>query len=448
MTTFDIDTTPTKYKEILDGIKEQAHALRCLHNPQTWRLSALTFALHLHDCTILFENARDKWIANLPFSDAWDVDFFKWKNDVWKVVYDINSFTTNEKYCHWEQLCDSDFKVFMQKANACLKGDVPISDVLDFLSDKKTELSEVVRDMGQKLSEILNNIDKIPEKASSQKFVEFYNNLMSIYLKENENNPFPIDNGDEVISFDKWVASKSVKRRIKLIPSKLSSIHNSIMEIKFWKDIWSESVDLETRDIDKENLGRSIYAIRMRIIGNKSYPCKTSLNKLFSSLALCTKIWEYEASQNAGAFDNLSESRQEMIYRLDALIEKGDWVEPATIENMKDYLRQILGVGSKKLYNEDVKLSESIWKQFESGNNENVTFLKLVGYSSYYRLLPERKGDTKLKKSFFGNNGPSYQNIAHGRPGNNGMTEDFKDILPLLDKYRPKKAILTPELEE
>ena len=137
-----------------------------------------------------------------------------------------------------------------------------------------------------------------------------------------------------------------------------------------------------------------------------------------------------------------------MIYRLDALIEKGDWVEPATIENMKDYLRQILGVGSKKLYNEDVKLSESLWKQFESGNNENVTFLKLVGYSSYYRLLPERKGDTKLKKSFFGNNGPSYQNVAHGRPGNNGMTEDFKDILPLLDKYRPKKAILTPELEE
>ena len=60
MTTFDIDNTKkTKHREVLESLVEQAHALQAIHNPHTWRLSALTFALHLHDCQILFTQLKE-----------------------------------------------------------------------------------------------------------------------------------------------------------------------------------------------------------------------------------------------------------------------------------------------------------------------------------------------------------------------------------------------------
>ena len=448
MRTFNIDTSPTKYKEILDSIIEQGHALKSIHNPQTWSLSALTFALHLYDCTILFEGVRDKWKEQLPFSEAWDVDFAIWKNKVWSAVINTDSFTTENNYGEWKRLCDSDIDDFVTKASDCLDGNVPISEVLEFLKDKETGLSNVVLNMGQALTTVLADIDNIPTTATKEQFIDYYNSLMKVYLFENHDNPYPIKMGEDVVSFEKWIASKTEKQRKKSIPSKLSSINSTMLNDKVWKEVWEENVDFEQRFIDEEGFGRALFATRKKIIEESGSSLKDNLEDLFSSLALCIHLWEYEACQNAGAFDNLPESRQEMIFRLDALIEKGDWVAPATTDNMKGFLRQILGVGAKKLYSEEVKMSESLWRQFESGNNENVTFLKLIGYSSSYKLLPERKGDPKLKKDFFGSNGPSYQNIAHGKPGNNGMTEDFRYILPLLDRYRPKKANTSPLKEE
>jgi len=448
MRTFNIDISPTKYKEILDGIIEQGHALKSIHNPQTWSLSALTFALHLYDSTILFEGVRDKWKEQLPFSEAWDVDFAIWKNKVWSVVIDTDSFTTENYYRDWKRLCDSDIDDFIAKASDCLDGIVPISEVLDYLKDKETGLSNVVLNMGQALTTVLADIDNISTTATKEHFIDYYNSLMKAYLFENIDNPYPIKMGDDVVSFEKWIASKTEKQRKKSVPNKLTSINSTMLNDKVWREVWEENVDFEQRFIDEEGLGRALFATRKKIIEDSDSLLKENLEVLFSSLALCTHLWDYEVSQNAGAFDNLPESRQEMINRLEKLIERGDWVEPATVENMKAFLRQIFGVGAKKLYNDEIKMSESLWKQFESGNYENVLFLKLVGYSSFYRLLPESKGDSKLKKDFFGNNGPSYQNIAHGKPGNSGMTEDFRDILPLLDRYRPKKANTSPVKEE
>ncbi len=69
MTTFDIDNTQkTKYLEVLESLVEQGHSLRAIHSPQTWRLSALTFALHLHDSIILFGKLKEKWSQRLPLS--------------------------------------------------------------------------------------------------------------------------------------------------------------------------------------------------------------------------------------------------------------------------------------------------------------------------------------------------------------------------------------------
>lgn len=440
MTTFNIESTPTKYKEILDSIIEQGHALKSLHNPQTWRLTALTFALHLYDCTILFENLRDRWKEHLPFSEAWDVNFADWKNKIWSAVIDTNSFTSNEEFSNWKKLCKSDINDFVIKASECLNGNVPISDVLEFLKDKETELFTVVVNMGQALSVVLSEIDSIPMTATKEQFIDYYNNLLNIYVKENEDNPYPIKVGNEVISFDKWIASKTEKQRNISIPNKINSIHSNMLTDKTWNELWEENVFLDQRTLDKEGIGRAIFPMRKTLIENEKAPINETMYELFSSLALCSHLWEYESNHNANALDNLSELRLEILKEVETLIEKGEWKKPVTADQMKIYIRTVLGVGSQKLVGDDENMSKTLWELFEGNNRVRITFQNLIGYFSTYKLLPEGRGSDLLNRKFFDPNAKTYQNIDHGRPtiNNKNMPRKFQSILPLLDKYRPK----------
>ena len=385
MTTFDINTS--KYSEILNGIIEQGRALKTIHNPQTLRLSVLTYALRLYDSTILFRKLKNKWQRELPFYDAWDVNFSKSANTVWEVVVDISSFTSNDMFREWTHLCDKDINNFIRIAHEYLNGDVPISEVLGYLENKDSGLSSVIENLGNALATVLflfifmKNL--LPKEISKTVYVDLYDRLIGIYMDDHKNNPYPIVIDGEETTFDNWIASKTEKQRKKSVQNKLKSINSDMSkDIKdnLWKEIWDDNVYMGECKIDKEGIGRALYAKRKTIIEQSGNSVKDSLNLLFSSLALCTHLWDYESSQNEGAFENLPESRKEMIYRLDALIEKGIWVEPANVKSMKGFIRQVLGVGSKKLYNEEIKMSESLWNQFEIGNNENVTFLKLIGY--------------------------------------------------------------------
>lgn len=439
MITFNIDNTQkTKHLEVLESLAEQAHALHAIHNPQTWRLSALTFALHLYDCTILFQNVRERWRKQLPFSEAWDVDFAEWKNRIWSIVMDTNSISSYEKYGEWKQLCSDDINEFVTKASNYLKGDVPLIEVLVFLKGKNTELSDVVLNMGQVLSALLAEIDNISTTTSTEEYVGFYDSLMAIYLKENADNPYPIKTDNNVTSFDKWIASKSERQRIKSIQNRLSTIDMNMRRDKLWSTIWGDYTDMDNHNIDKDGIGREVFSIRKNIISG-STPWGEDLYNLFSSLAVCTHLWEYESLQNSGAFEKLTESQKEIIIRLDTLIEKGDWIEPASVGSIKDFIRQVLGVGKKRLYGDEESMSKVLWGMLENTQKgDRVTFQNLIGYCSFYKLLPERKGSDLLNKDFFGKVTIPYQNIDHGRPGNKHMSQKFRSVLSLLDNYRPK----------
>lgn len=445
MITFDIKyDKETKYKKILVSLSEQAKALKYIHNPNTWRLSALTLALEIHDCIILFEDLKSRWKDDLPFSEAWDVDFAHWKSELWSNVNDIFSFTNEAKYHHWKTLCDVDYKVFMDKVNACLNGNIPINDVLNFLHDKNTELSAVVITMGNALTKILTEIDEIPQNASSELFVRYYEELMQTYMTENSDNPYPIEEDAEILTFEHWIASKSEKQRLKRVSQRINLIIGSILEVKTWKEIWEDNVDIDNKEIDKEGFGRSIYTKRRLIIGNKNYPSKFSMYKCFSSLALCTHLWEYQIAHSKPklTYEDLSEPRRNIIDKVENLIDNGDWINPASAENIKAFIRQVLGIGYRMLSPEEEKLSSILWDLFESGQGERVriTFQNLIGYCSYYNYLPPNKKSSKLNQEFFKNDAKVYQNIDKGKPGNVDMPPRFKQILPLLDKYRPKST--------
>ena len=292
MTTFDINNSkPTKYLEVLESLEQQGHALLATHNPHTWRLSALTFALHLHDCIILFGQLKEKWSMRLPFSEAWDVDFTEWKNRIWSLVYNVSSFTEEPQYNDWQSLCEEDYHTFIEKANDCLLGIIPLKELIDFLAEKNTELKRIIIDTGQDLSMLFANTETMLYESSAALYELFYEDLASIYFRENAS-PYQIEESGQTITYERWKASKTPKRLPDLILSKIKTANNNMLELKSWNEPWSECFDIEKREIDKEGFARYIFQHRKSIIENNQFPCKNSLTKCFATLCLCEHLWK------------------------------------------------------------------------------------------------------------------------------------------------------------
>lgn len=295
MTTFDIDNTQkTKYLEVLESLVEQGHSLRAIHSPQTWRLSALTFALHLHDSIILFGELKEKWSQRLPLSEAWDVDFTEWKSRIWSLVNNVSSFTEDSEYADWQRLCEEDYHTFLEKANRCLSGVMPLKELIDFLSERNTEIKKVIIDSGQDLSSLFSDTETMLYDSPTELYESFYEDLANIYMNENEN-PYQIDEDGLPVAYERWKASKLKKRLPDLLLSKIKVANSAMLDIKFWQETWAECFDIEKREIDKEGFARYIFQNRKRIIESKQYPCKNCLGRCFSTLCLCEHLWnEYD----------------------------------------------------------------------------------------------------------------------------------------------------------
>lgn len=134
----------------------------------------------------------------------------------------------------------------------------------------------------------------------------------------------------------------------------------------------------------------------------------------------------------------LSAKRQSIMDRLDKWIRLGEWVKPATAENIQKMMRDVLNQGDYALQGVDREMSEALWNLLEhrKGDAVRVTWQNLIGYYIYNRLLP-LVGSPKLQEMFFGSI-DDYTNIDKGKPDSHFMPEGFRQIIPLLDKYRPK----------
>lgn len=292
MTTFDIDNTrKTKYKEVLESLVEQGRALQATHNPNTWRLSALTFALHLHDCYILFSKLKEKWSARLPFSEAWDVDFSQWKTEMWTLVNNVSSFTEETVYEDWQRLCEEDYQTFIGKANACLSGTLPLKELMDFLLEKNTELKKVIIDIGRDLSSLFQETETMLYNVEPELYEQFYEDMVNIYMSETVE-PYQIEENGMPTPYERWKASKKPRRLPDLILSKAKTVSSSMLDVKFWQDTWNDCFDLEGREIDKEGFARFIFQNRKNIIESKQYPCKNCLSRCFYALCLCEHLWQ------------------------------------------------------------------------------------------------------------------------------------------------------------
>ena len=152
------------------------------------------------------------------------------------------------------------------------------------------------------------------------------------------------------------------------------------------------------------------------------------------------KLQEVKAQSNERA-KMLTEKRQMILDAIDAYIEKGEWVLPATEDNIKQMMRNVLNLGDYVLEAAELELSKALWELFESreGDATAVTWQNIIGYLYSYQLLPQSKGSSQLQKMFFGRRDlDKYTNIDKGKISSSQMPAKFKKVLPLLDKYRVK----------
>ena len=281
MIDFEIDISkPTPYKEVLDSLREQSHALKTIHNPKTWCLSALTYALHLNDCMVLFNDLKQRWSQELPFAEAWDVNFRQWKNDIWSAVQNTNSQTQN----NWKSLCDTDYAQFITLSHKFVEGEIPITPLLDFVQGKDSDIAKIIVDVGGQLSKLFTEIDNMLNQSNSILYNDFFSNCIVGYNHSHSVDLHNINLKSGSQPYDNWAASKTSRKLPTAIESLIKSIVKEISDNKTWGELWEECYS--DGKIDHEGIARHIFINRNDIIGNRQYAYKDSLDRLFYTVTM------------------------------------------------------------------------------------------------------------------------------------------------------------------
>lgn len=131
----------------------------------------------------------------------------------------------------------------------------------------------------------------------------------------------------------------------------------------------------------------------------------------------------------------LSDPRQAIMEQLLALVDKGDWAEGVTAEDIKQMVRTVLGFGDTTLNDDENELSEKLWQLFQGGRNGDLGRVRIgweniVGFMLDNKLLTEKSAPL-IDADFFGDKKGS-DNINKGRNGR------LSEVEPLLNKYMPK----------
>lgn len=276
MIDFDINIEEkTPYLDLLESLTQQSHALKTIHNPKTWCLSALTYALHLNDCLVLFQNLKERWSKELPFSEAWDVSFTHWKSEIWSAVNDIQCSTDNG----WKSLCDIDYQHFIELSNQVADGEITITPLISFVEGKESSIAKIIKDVGRKLCEIFKNIESMIYRSEPELYLSFYESCIEAYKERHKDNLYVINTKSINQTYETWISSKSEKKRIAGIKKLMDTIIKEFLDYKTWKDLWEENY--ENEELDPESIARYIFANRHDLISSKQPTYQNSFDKLF-----------------------------------------------------------------------------------------------------------------------------------------------------------------------
>ena len=365
MIEFDIDINQkTPYLLLLESLVNQSKALKTIHNPKTWCLSALTYALHLNDCLVLFEDLKNRWARELPFGEAWDVDFREWKSDIWTAVINTKSEVAKE----WKSLCDNDYKRFIELSQQVAEGEITITPLVSFVENKETSIQQIITDAGRKLSELFSEIENASTHNDDSLFLAFYDDCIETYKELNKENLYMVKTRENIQTFAAWEASKTKPKRPDAIKKMMESIVKDMNGYKSLSDVWSDCYDTDNKTIDGESIARNLFIYRREIIGNNAVSYRDSMDKLFYTVTMLEFLNE----------------------RLKEFTSSGD--QPLTEEQLEQKRKQSNKVFREKVNGKDIHFGKLIAFLREHGV-DTITFkyewMAIYLFAKNHNLLQE-----------------------------------------------------------
>lgn len=135
----------------------------------------------------------------------------------------------------------------------------------------------------------------------------------------------------------------------------------------------------------------------------------------------------------------LSDADKALYKRLINFVSNGDWQSPATYDNVRLWISTLFGADMELLDAEDVETTRMFRDFFKGGkagantDRAEVSMANILGYLMIHQLLSG--GQKQISIDFFGND-DQVNNINKGK--NMEGNQEFKRLLPLMDKYKDK----------
>lgn len=128
----------------------------------------------------------------------------------------------------------------------------------------------------------------------------------------------------------------------------------------------------------------------------------------------------------------LDSARQSKLNEIIGILQKGNWKQPATAENVEQLLNTVFGKDASLLDDGDIDKCEKMWALVESGGGDRMLIVpaNLVGFFSEENLLA---GSPKEISTALFSNGNQVNNINKGN--SNRCSEAFRSVIPFLKKY-------------
>ena len=133
--------------------------------------------------------------------------------------------------------------------------------------------------------------------------------------------------------------------------------------------------------------------------------------------------------------NGLSDVHQSELDEIIEILQKGDWKQPATADNIKLLLNTVFGKDTSLLDEEDVDKCEKMWALVENGKGKDRKVLvsaKLAGFIGREENLIKSDGPKTISDDLFGKNNNQVNAINKGKLG---CSKDFDAVIPFLKKY-------------
>lgn len=136
---------------------------------------------------------------------------------------------------------------------------------------------------------------------------------------------------------------------------------------------------------------------------------------------------KYEEWLNKYKEETLSDADRALLESLLNYVEKADWQKPANSENVKKFITKLFEHREFRDFFKEGKAGET--------SRVEVSMANILGYLKRYNLLAGTP--TSISNGVFGNDQVNNINKGKDREGN----KKFKDLLPLMDKYRQELIV-------